>query len=278
MAGKSLQKNQLSTTDEVQERLEPLIRAPGDTAIFLDLDGTLAPIVSRPADVAVPPAVVKLVRRLAQRYLAVVIVSGRQATEARRIVGIDELAYVGNHGFETMLPGHAVVVSPEAQPHVPAIRDLIKQCQSLAGIEDSGVWVEDKTATLSLHYRRALDPEAAKKFITASIIPLADGLGLKVNEGRMVVEIKPPEKVDKGTAVRELIDRLDAKQALYAGDDTTDIDALRELRRRGKKQVMVGVGVVSREMPPALPRHADLLVASRGGVEMLLSLLAGVEL
>lgn len=261
----------------MEQRLGPLISAPGDTAIFLDLDGTLAPIVARPTDVAVPPAIVKLIRRLAQQYLAVVIISGRQATEARRIVGIEELAYVGNHGFETMLPGRSVVVSPEAQPHLPAIRDIVKYVRSIENAEESGVWVEDKTATLSLHYRRATDPVHARKYIDEQIIPRAKELGLKINEGRMVVEIKPPEKVDKGLAVRQLIDRLAAKQALYAGDDTTDIDALKELRRRSKKQLMVGVGVVSREMPAGLTRYADLLVSSVGGMETLLLLLLGEE-
>lgn len=272
-----MQNKQLSTTEELQQRLEPLVSAPGETAIFLDLDGTLAPIVDRPSDVAVPAAVAKLIRRLSKRYLAVVIVSGRQATEARRIVGIEELAYVGNHGFELMLPGHAVVVSAAAQPHVPAIRQVLKAAYELAGTDDSGVFVEDKTATLSLHYRLAPDPEAAHRLIDENIVPLAKELGLKVNEGRKVVEIKPPEKVDKGTAVGDLIDRLQARQALYAGDDTTDIDALRELRRRGGKQSMVGIGVASREMPATLSRHADLLIGSRGGVEEMLRLLAGEE-
>lgn len=271
-----MQKSQLSTTDEIQRLIEPLVAAPADTALFFDLDGTLAPIVSKPSDVAVPPPIVKSIRRLAKRYLAVVIVSGRQATEARRIVGLDELAYVGNHGFEMMLPGRPVTVSPEAQPHIPAIRNLIAFCKSLCG-DEIGIWLEDKTATLSLHYRTAPDPQAAKEFIDQEIIPRAKELGLKVNLGRMVVEIKPPEKVDKGLAVRELIDRLAAKQALYVGDDTTDIDALKELRRRKKKQVMIGVGVMSGEMPPTLPRYADLLVAPRGGIEMLLSLLEGEE-
>ncbi|MHB0915886.1 MAG: trehalose-phosphatase [Thermoleophilia bacterium] len=272
-----MHKQKLSTTDEIQQQLEPLVAAPADTTIFLDLDGTLAPIVNKPADVAVPPEIVKLIRKLAQRYLAIAIVSGRQATEARRIVGLDELVYVGNHGFETMLPGRPVVVSPEAQPYIPAIRELTKYCRDLEGVEDSGVWLEDKMATLSVHYRRAPDPDAAKAFIEARIIPQAEKLGLKVNEGRMVVEIKPPAKVNKGLAVGHLIDRLSTRQAIYAGDDTTDIDALKELRRRKKKQLMIGVGVVSSEMPAGLPRYADLLVAPRGGVETLLRLLAGEE-
>lgn len=268
----------MSSPEELHERLQPLLADPRETVLFFDLDGTLAPIVPRPGDVAVPREVVKLVRRLAQRYLAVVIVSGRQSTEARRIVGLDELAYVGNHGYELMLPGRPVLMSPEAQSHIAFIRDLVKFCRGLDEIDEVGVSIEDKTATMSLHYRRAPDREAALSFIKQKIVPAARDMGLRVNEGRMVVEIKPPERVNKGVAVRQLIDRLEAKQALYAGDDTTDIDALKEMRRRRKKgQLMVGVGVVSGEMPSGLPRHADLLVSATGGVEDLLRLLNGEE-
>lgn len=277
MAGKSLHKDQLSSLDEIEQELQPLLSDPENTALFFDLDGTLAPIVAKPGDVAVPPKLVTLIRRLAKTYMAVVIVSGRQSTEARRIVGLEELAYVGNHGFELLLPGHPVLVSPEAQPHIAAIRELIRFCRSLDDIDEIGVWLEDKTATLSLHYRLAPDPDVARKFIKSTISPQARELGLKVNEGRKVVEIKPPEKINKGVAVRRLIDRLDAGQALYAGDDTTDIDALKELRRRQKEQVMVGVGVASSEMPARLPRYADLLVNTMGGVENLLMVLAGEE-
>jgi trehalose 6-phosphate phosphatase len=273
-----LHEDRSSSLEELEQELQPLVDDPEATVLFFDLDGTLAPIVAKPGDVAVPPELVKLIRGLARTYLAVVIVSGRQSTEARRIVGIEELAYVGNHGYELMLPGHPVLVSPEAQPHIASIRELIKFCRSLEDIDGNGVWLEDKTATLSLHYRRAPDPDLARKYIKKEIAPRAKELGLKVNEGRMVVEIKPPEKVNKGIAVRKLIDRLDARQALYAGDDTTDIDALRELRRRSKKgEVMVGVGIVSREMPNTLPRYADVLVKTQGGVENLLKLLAGEE-
>jgi trehalose 6-phosphate phosphatase len=273
-----LHKEQTSSLDDVEHELKPLLADPAATVLFFDLDGTLAPIVGKPGDVAVPPQLVKLIRRLAQSYMAVVIVSGRQSTEARRIVGLDELAYVGNHGFELMLPGRPVLVSPEAQPHIAAIRELVKFCRALDDIDDIGIWLEDKTATISLHYRRSPDTEAARKYIKNTIAPKARELGLKVNEGRMVIEIKPPEKVNKGIAVRQLIDRLDAGQALYAGDDTTDIDALKELRRRrDNKQVMVGVGVVSNEMPKTLPRYADLLIGTMGGVENLLKILVGDE-
>ena len=268
-----------SSLDEIEETLEPIINDPGNTAIFLDLDGTLAPIKPRPEEVAVPPEVSKLVRKLGKRYLAVTVVSGRPATEAKRITGNAELAYIGNHGFETMLPGHAVVVCDEAQPYVPKIRELLEYARSQAEMVDSGIWLEDKTATMSFHYRRAPDHDAAYEFIKKLFLPKIEKLGLTIIDGRKVVEVRPPVEVNKGVAVGALMDRLQVRKALYAGDDTTDIDALKELRKRcRRKQLTVGVGVISDEMPLTLPRYCDLMVERISGMEMILQLLAGEEL
>lgn len=282
MTGKSLHKSAhaSSSLDEIVEALAPIADEPASACIFLDLDGTLAPIVPRPQSVAIPGPVAKLVRKLEHLYLAVVVVSGRPATEAKRIVGISELAYIGNHGFETLLPGHAVVVSEAAQPFVPIIREVMDYCRSLEELTETGVWVEDKTATMSLHYRRAPRPEEARAKIMEKVVPFLEKKGLKYSEGRMVLEVKPPVPVDKGVAVGRLLDRLDAHRAVYMGDDTTDIDALKELRKRKRRQntVMVGIGVSSQEMPAELPRYADLLVDKSSGVETVLQLLAQEEL
>src|SRR5688572_3298536 len=94
-----------SITAELRARLEPLRAAPSSSAILCDLDGTLAPIVARPEDSAVPDETREVLRSLAGTYALVGIVSGRRALEARRLVGIDELTYSGNHGFELLAPG-----------------------------------------------------------------------------------------------------------------------------------------------------------------------------
>lgn len=282
MTSKSLHKSSISssTLEEIQDALAPLTANPQATAILLDLDGTLAPIMPRPETVAIPAPVSKLVRDLTHKYLAVTVVSGRPATEAKRIVGNSELAYIGNHGFETMLPGHAVIVSEAAQPYLPRIHELVNYCRSLEEIGEAGVWVEDKMATMSLHFRRAADPQAARRFIEERIMPRVTELELSRSDGRMVIEVRPPVAINKGVSVAAMLDRLGARQAIYIGDDTTDIDALKELRKRKRRKdnVMVGVGVTSAETPPDLPRYADLLVKRSSGVELVLRLLAGEEL
>lgn len=267
-----------NTPAEIQEKLEPLLAEPGTAVILLDLDGTLAPIVSRPGDVSVPPAISRLVRRLSHTYMAVGIISGRTANEARRIVGNPDVAYIGNHGFETMVPGHAIVVCDEAQPWLGKIRELTSQ-GSVEEMTEAGVWLEDKAATLSYHYRRAPDADAALEYIRKKIIPKAEKLGLAVSDGRMVVEIRPPVEINKGVSVGHLLDRLEARRAIYVGDDTTDIDALKELRKRKRRKdsIMIGIGVISNEMPSRLPKFCDLMVARVNGVESLLEILAGEE-
>ena len=281
MTGKSLHTNKSASSEleEIQDALAPLAATPQSTAIFLDLDGTLAPIVTRPEAVAVPAPIGRLVRKLSHMYLAVTVVSGRPATEAKRIVSISELAYIGNHGFETMLPGRTVVVSEEAQPYLPRIHELVDFCRSMEETTEAGIWIEDKMSTMSLHYRRAADPEAARRFIEENIMPRVKQLELRPSQGRMVIEVKPPVDVNKGVSVGRLLDQLEARQAVYMGDDTTDIDALKEIRkrRRRKNMLMVGIGVISEEMPPGLPRYSDLMVKRRSGVEMVLQFLAGEE-
>lgn len=282
MTGKSLHNKKLApaSLEEIQEALAPLLAAPSTAAVFLDLDGTLAPIMPRPGDVSIPPDIARLIRHLAHAYLAVTIVSGRPATGAKRIVGNAELAYIGNHGFETLLPGHAVVVHDEAQPYIPRIKELIEYSRKFVELPELGIWLEDKTATMSFHFRRSENPQQAIDFIHKNFFPRIRELELAVTEGRKVIEVRPPVPVNKGVAVGRLLDRLDCRLAIYIGDDTTDVDALKELRKRKRRRnnFMIGVGVISDEMPAELPRYADVMVERTSGVEQVLQLLAGEEL
>src|SRR5881409_2984582 len=95
--------------EALDQLLAPLRRDPGHSAILSDIDGTLAPIVTDPADATVPEGTRNLLRGLARRYALVACLSGRRAVDARRVVGLDELAYSGNHGFELLLPGDTEV-------------------------------------------------------------------------------------------------------------------------------------------------------------------------
>ena len=220
--------------------LERLRAEPERAAVFLDVDGVLAPIVDRPEDAHVPEETRSEVRRLAGRYALVACVSGRTGDDARRIVGLDELVYVGEHGLE---------LEPEAQGWRGRMREF-----------GEGVpWpVEDKGLTLSFHYRGAEDEEAAEAFLL-QVAEQARDAGLRPRFGRKVLEVRPPLDASKGTAVRYLLEQRGLERALYAGDDATDLDAFHVV---GELPVGVRVGVASPESPRGITDEADVVVRS----------------
>jgi trehalose 6-phosphate phosphatase len=220
--------------------VERLSEAPERAAVLLDIDGTLAPIAPRPEDARVPEKARAEVTRLAGRYALVACISGRTGEDARRMVGVEGVRYVGAHGLE---------LAPDADRW----RDEIHAFA--AGVD----WpVEDKGLTVSFHYRQAEDEVAALEYLD-EVAEKARGSGLIPRFGRKVLEIRPPVHADKGTAVSHLLDEAGLRRALYAGDDSTDADAFRAL---DGLEVAVRVAVSSDEAPNELMRTADLVVAS----------------
>jgi trehalose 6-phosphate phosphatase len=210
--------------------LAPLVEAPDRTALVFDVDGTLSPIAPRPELAAVPEETRTELLRLVERYALVACLSGRAGLDARRLVGVDGIEYVGNHGLE---------LHPDARILATAIarfRDAV------------GTSVEDKGVSLAYHYREAEDEDAARAELEG-VAQSALLAGLEPRWGRKVLEVRPRVEADKGTALRWLIDRAHVSRALYAGDDTTDIDAFR------------GLSEASDEGPPQLREAADLVVS-----------------
>jgi trehalose 6-phosphate phosphatase len=217
-----------------------LAEAPDRAAILLDVDGTLAPIAPRPGDARLPDEARAEVTRLAGSYALVACISGRTGADARQLVGIEGIRYVGSHGLE---------LEPEAAEWRERIRSFA------AGVD----WpVEDKGLTVSFHYRQAGDEDAALSYLE-EVAERAREEGLVPRFGRKVLEIKPPVHADKGTAVHHLLDEAGLRRALYAGDDTTDLDAFRALETL---ELGVRVAVSSDEAPSDLVSSADLVVAS----------------
>ena len=222
--------------------LAPLVEAPEASALIFDVDGTLAPIAARPELAAVPEATREEIRRLAGRYLLVACVSGRAGEDARRLVGVDGVAYVGNHGLE---------LDPRADEFAARV----------ARFRDGVSWpVEDKRLSLTHHYREADDEEAARAELER-VAERAHATGLVPRWGRKVLEVRPPIEADKGTAVTTLLAAASARRALYAGDDTTDLDGFTGLSSAGLEHA-VRVAVASDEGPSELREAADLVVPS----------------
>jgi trehalose-phosphatase len=227
---------------------------------MLDVDGTLAPIAQRPEEAVVPAETRRAVAALAALPdIRVVLVSGRAAADARRMVGVANVWVIGNHGFEVVFPDGDELEQPELDSWRSAIARAARRIAPLVA-PVPGVLLEDKGWTLSVHYRLA-DPQVVPRLIE-SVERAAAPLGLKVMRGKMVVEVRPDVRVDKGTAVLRLAAELgalppreggrfeDARgataangrgSALFVGDDRTDEDAFRALRSRSPRPVTVRV-------------------------------------
>jgi trehalose 6-phosphate phosphatase len=220
---------------------------PERAAILLDVDGALAPIVPRPEDAAVPAETRAELERLAGKYGLVACITGRPADDARRMVGVDSIEYVGVHGLEA---------DPQARRFTLELEAFAERIPWPWTVENKG------GVTLSFHYREAPDEEEAERRVD-EVARAAEAAGLTVHRGRKVIEVRPPVRADKGTAVRRLLNGRPLTRALYAGDDTTDLDGFRGLEEAGL-EVALKVAVGSQEMNPALLTRAEMVVEGPG--------------
>ncbi len=256
--------------------LGPLRAEPARAAILTDIDGTLAPIVERAGDAAVPAAAREALAALNERYGLVGCVSGRRALEARELVGLDGLAYAGNHGLELLMPGEA---EPAADPSLSGREQEAAEflADERGPLETAELRLEDKGAIQALHWRGAADETAAEA--RAHELAVAAGhAGLEPRWGRKVLELRPVGGGGKDGAVASLLAGEGLDRATYAGDDRTDIDAfrrLRELREAGQLSTAVCVGVSSPEAPSGLSEESDLEVEGPAGWLEILRWLAG---
>lgn len=258
--------------------LAPLRAQPVRSAVLLDVDGTLAPITTCAADAAVPEATREAVAAVVARFGVVACITGRRTLEARRIVGVDGLAYVGNHGTELL---RADRDEPEVRPEIadwePRVRAIAARLiEAATGVGAEGLRLEDKGPIQALHWRGAAD-EGAAEVVAEELGGRAEAEGLVLHRGRMVLELRPPVPFDKGAAVRWVLGGHDVRCALYAGDDRTDVDAfdgLRALREQGTLRHVVSVAVQDDDAPGAVAAAADVAVPGTDGVRRMLEELA----
>ena len=259
--------------------LGPLARLQADparAAILTDVDGTLAPIALRPEEAAVPARASELLAQLSERYGLVGCISGRRAEEARRLVGVDGIAYAGNHGLELLLPGDdAPRFDPALDGREEDAAAFVAELDATA-LAAAGLRVEDKGPIQALHWRGAAAERTAEGR-AHEIGADAGRAGLELRWGRKVLELRPAGGGGKDAAVAALLAADGVTAATYAGDDRTDLDAfrrLRELERDGELEAVVCVGVVSDEAPPELVEECDLRVDGPEGWLALLEALA----
>jgi trehalose 6-phosphate phosphatase len=230
------------------DALARLRAEPERAAILLDVDGVLAPIVARPEDASVPDETRAVLRSLVARYALVGVVTGRPSSDAARLVDVPGVAVAGTHGLEL-------------EEIDPVWHE--RMLELAAGVPFR---FEDKGLSVSFHYRDAEDEEAARAELEA-VAARAEALSLKARFGRKVLELLPPVDADKGTAVTRLLELAGLSRALYAGDDTTDLDGFTAL---DDLEVGVRIAVDSAEAPPELAARADLVVESPAALVELL--------
>ncbi len=264
------------TAEGLAEALRPLTSSPERAAIFCDIDGTLAHIVDRAEEAHVPETASRLLGSLGRRYACVALVTGRSVAEARRLVGVGSVSYAGAHGAETLGPG-------SREPRLPpAVKQWERRVRRFAADQDSKelrllrIRLEDKGPIQAFHWRGAPDETTARARLEG-VAQAAAEAGLAVQWGRKVLEVRPPVRIDKGHAVRDMVIRSGVRSALYAGDDRTDLDAfdaLDSLVEDGTLESAVRVGIRSEEGPDEIAERADIVIDDIAGFAEVLEALA----
>ena len=245
-----------------QARIRPV--APGDVgrwlggfadgcrlALFLDYDGTLSPIVDHPSEAELAEGIRELLLECVRRAdTDVAVVSGRALEDVRARVRIEGVVLAGNHGLEIEGPGLARFAHPDLAHFEERARSL---AVSLREIREPGVWLEEKGASLTLHFRQA--SPAVRAAVAERARTIVRDAGFQARDAHCAVEARPPLGWDKGQAVLYVLRSLHGPawsefvRAVYVGDDDTDEDAFR---------ILQGLGVsfrVGRAERPTLASH-----------------------
>lgn len=227
------------------------------SAILLDFDGTLAPIVDHQRDAAMPAGAQQVLAELVERAALVGVISGRPSASLRERIAVSGVELVGVYGLEGL----------ETDEVERAVSDL---SEAVADID--GVWVESKGPAAAVHFRQSADPAESRERLEPIVRAVAGEYGLEVFEGKMVWEAAVPGEPRKAGAVRRMLDERDELTgALYAGDDLEDLTAFEAIRAFAGAGVCVCVR--GPETPEALSEGADVIVEGTDGLlELLRSL------
>lgn len=251
------------TVASVTERIvEVLSHHPA--GLFSDFDGALSEIASVPDDAVAFPGAEEAIRALSNQLEVAGIITGRAVDDVGRMISINDLVVVGNHGLEWWNKGQR----HDHESGVAAIEAIAKVMneteKALAGETDVSnmIW-ENKRLSATIHFRNVDDPAETEALLLPIVVPLAEENGLRCTTGKMIVEIRPQAQVNKGTAIDTLIEQHGLQSAVYIGDDVTDVDGFRALREQRASGVhTLAVGVVTPDAHPDVIEHADEVVGS----------------
>jgi trehalose 6-phosphate phosphatase len=260
-------------TEAGRAGLAALLANPRHALIGLDFDGTLAPIVSDPDQARAHPGVRPALERLAPLVGRLAVITGRPAEVALdygALRGILGLTILGHYGLERWIDGQ--VSAPPASEAVETVRRRLPDLLETIGAPP-GTAIEDKGRSVAVHVRRTDDPATALAQVEGPLRELAAEVGVVVEPGRLVLELRPPG-ADKGAALRTLVAEETPSAVVFVGDDLGDLaafDAVEALRAEGVPGLLVCSGSTEET---ALADRADLVVDGPAGVVALLVALA----
>lgn len=231
-------------TDAQERLILPLLQTER-LGIITDMDGTVSHVVERPEAAVVTPRNRKTLSTLVLLLPLVAAVSGRSARDLHARMAIPGMVYIGNHGLERWQNGGRIL-NNDVRKYRKALATALDELRPQLTV---GMWIEDKYATASVHYRLTPNPDEAKQELEPIISEIAAKYGLHANGGRRLFEIRPPIEANKGTALNELFHEHELDAVIFLGDDVTDIDAMKMNRRlRDTTGIMsLNVGVIPTE-------------------------------
>ena len=249
--------------------VEKLLQRP-PFGLITDVDGTISPTAPTPRQARVSPLCHHYLSVLCQQLALVAAISGRPAEELKNMVNIDGMVYIGNHGLERWINDHSEFPK-DARDYLGVIEAVIEKLTPLLSIE--GLIIDNKGITATIHHRLSPDHESARRAILAAIenIPQAKSLHI-MQESKYAINLLPPLKVDKGTAVLNLTQEYKLRGGIYLGDDITDFDAFRAMRNATRDLDFQGlaIGITGPEMPAELTAEVDFTLDGVPDVERLL--------
>jgi trehalose 6-phosphate phosphatase len=246
--------------------IEKLARSPQESGLFLDFDGTLAPIVPRPEHARPLPGVPEILGELSSWFRVVAVVSGRSAAQLAEWLGPD-IEIWGLHGAQRALGGRVEITSELKRFERPMAAVLREAEERMNQIGIDGTLVEAKHIMVGIHWRMAGDGELAERRMTELARDLAARYGLAIGRGKMALELRPPVEVSKRGIVLRRVREEELRGVAFAGDDVVDLpafDAMDELAREGLATAKIAVS--STEAPADLLERADEVVQEPEGM------------
>ncbi len=243
---------------EASALIAPMLRLTrrGSLLIATDFDGTLAQVVRDPRRARPLPQASRALAELAART-PVAVISGRDLANLAVQCPIPGVLLLGSYGLEPWLRANSDDPLPARSAPSARLVQLARYLEDLTAWLP-GVQVEAKALGVSVHYRNSPEPRRVGPTVRRMVEQLAAHEQFQVVRGKLVVEVRPPHSGNKGVALAGLLERLEPKGCVFAGDDLGDLPAIAELHRRAPEmELALAIGVLGADAHPQLAEAAD---------------------